>query len=159
MTKTRDKPRRRGRAFSLLELVMVVFFVAVIAAIAQPRYANSLSAYRVGMAARRIAVDLTYARSNAWSTGAGQVVTFTPSAGRYELTGVKGLDNSAAGFVVDLSGEPYHAAIGAASFGGQASVTFDAYGFPNSGGQVVVTCGGFRKTVVLDQASGNVTVQ
>jgi prepilin-type N-terminal cleavage/methylation domain-containing protein len=159
MIETRDKAFRRGRAFSLIELVMVVFIVATIAAIARPRYVNSLSSYRAGMAAKRVAADLAYARSNAWSTGVSQVVTFTQASNQYQLAGMKGLDNSANNFIVTLSSDPYYATINSASFGGSASVTFDAYGFPNQGGQVVVTAGGFQKTITLDQASGNVTVQ
>jgi prepilin-type N-terminal cleavage/methylation domain-containing protein len=159
MSGPRDNPHGGRKGFSLIEMVLVVVLVALVAAIARPRYVNSLNAYRANMAAKRIAADLILARKNAWATGVSKVVTFTLNTSQYQLVGLKSLDKSTADYVVNLAGSPYCATLFSISFGGTTSVTFDGYGFPTQGGTVVVQAGSFQKTVVVDQASGSVSVQ
>jgi len=49
------KPKLRG--FSMVELVLVVCIMAIVASMAVPRFANSLTRNRVEAAARRVAAD------------------------------------------------------------------------------------------------------
>ena len=159
MRQAAGNPGRGRKAFSLLELAMVLFIMGVIVAIAMPRYANSLASYRATLAARRIAADLALARQTAWATGASRVATFTQASSRYQLVGASSLERTTAPYVVDLAAGPYCATLQAVSLGGATSITFDGYGFPDRGGQIVVQSGSSRKTVVIDPATGNATLQ
>jgi prepilin-type N-terminal cleavage/methylation domain-containing protein len=147
------------RGFSLLETVLVVCILGTIAAIAMPRYVDSLNFYRADLAAKRIAADLAMARDHAWTTGARQVVTFDPNTHEYRLPGIRSLERSTAEYVVILSKAPYDAEIISADFQGQSNVTFDGYGLPDRSGQVVVKAGSFQKTIVLDGNTGDAKVQ
>ncbi len=147
------------RGFSLLETVLVVCILGTVAAIAMPRYVDSLNFYRADLAAKRIAADLAMARDNAWTTGVRRVVTFDPDTDEYRLSGIRSLERASAEYVASLWEAPHHADIISADFQGSRSVTFDGYGLPDRGGQVVVGAGSFQRTIVLDQNTGNVKVQ
>ena len=151
---------RRGAgawpAFTLVELVLVIATIAVLAAIAVPRYADATARYRVELAAKRVVADLMLARSNARATSGVQVVDFASPPGGYTLPGVAAPDGAAGDYVVRLADEPYRSSVTGASFGepAAASVRFDRYGSPDVGGTVVVTSGRYQKTVYVDAASG-----
>ena len=137
---------------------MVVFVMAVLCAIAVPRYVNASNSYHADMAARKVAADLGLARSQAWASGSGHTVTFNVQANQYTLVGVTDpVKKTQANTVVNLTSSPYTATVVSASFGGQPSVVFDGYGIPSAGGTVVVSSGGYQRTISLDAGSGNVT--
>jgi|GEM_PF-2475589 len=114
-----------GRAaFSLIELVIVLVIVAMLAAIAVPRYGQSQARYRADAAAARVATDLQRARDTARATSGSQLFMLS---GRH--TYAFGPSERAAS-TVDLSGEPY----GVQTVGGDLGtedVTFDAFGKPS----------------------------
>ena len=137
---------------------MVLFIMAVLCAIAVPRYVNASNSYRTNMAAGKVAADLGLARSQAWASGSGHTVTFSVSASQYTLVGVTDpVKKTQANTVVNLTANPYVSTIVSANFGGQTSFVFDGYGIPSAGGTVVVSSGGYRRTISLDAVSGNVT--
>lgn len=151
--------RRATQAFTLLEVVLVVVIVAIVAALAAPRYFSSLQSYRADLSAKRIAADLAMARNNAWSAGARRTVQFTADSNSYAVGSIRGLDQATDDYSVCLDSGPYHANIWQVDFEGEAAVTFDGYGLPDRGGSVIVRVGDHQKTVVLDRASGKVSVQ
>jgi len=153
-----DMPTTSRRAFTLLEIVLVLAIMGVIAGIATPRYATAISRFRVDTAARRLVRDLTTARERARALGASQSVTFTIASDTYEIAGLQGLDGSA-NYVVNVAGQPYNASLVSADFGGAPSVVFDGYGVPDSGGTVVLNSGGYAKTVTVDPQTGRAALQ
>jgi len=156
----RGKARRpAARAFSLVEAAIVLVIVAVLAAIASPRYARAVANYRADAAARAVVRDLTLARQRARSRGAAQTVTFAPDADAYEVVGASSLDGTGAAYRVDLRDGACRARLTSAVFGGDASVVFDGYGCPDSGGSAVVQVGDVQRTVVLDAQTGRASVQ
>jgi prepilin-type N-terminal cleavage/methylation domain-containing protein len=159
MAQPRSEMLSRRVGFSLLELVLVLVIVGTLAGVAAPRYANSISRYRADLAAQRVAADLHLARRHALISGADETVTFTPASEQYQIVGLQSMDRSTEDYVVDLSAGLYHAEIVSASFGGDGTVVFDAYGVPDDGGQIVVRAGHFEMTVVLDANSGKAQVQ
>lgn len=147
------------RGFSLIELVLVLTIISILAAIAVPRYANSLARYRADAAARRIVADLDYARQFARSSSASVTVQFKTITNRVQLTGVPSLNDPGVDWQVELEHAPYRADLVSADFGGDAVVVFNGYGDPDSGGTAVVSVGSVVKTVVLDPDTGKAVVQ
>jgi hypothetical protein len=71
-------------------------------------------------------------------------------------------DHPSATYRVDLTAEPYRATIVSAQFGtsgNTATLAFSGYGMPSAGGSVTLAVGASRRTVTVDGASGEVTVQ
>ena len=159
MRHCRSIPRQVNRAFTILELVMVLVALALLAAVAAPRYASSLANYHVDAAARRVAADLAFVQAQARATSKPQTITFTPAGLRYQVVAVSGLDNRAGGYAVDLSADPYRLTGLTAKFGTKTQITFDQYGTPDNAGTVTVAVGTTSKTVTLDAATGKLTVK
>src|SRR5688572_26711119 len=151
--------RARGgnrSAFTLIELTLVVAAIAILSAIAVPRYANSLNRYRVEMAAKRMVADFALARSAARASAAGQLVNFATPANGYTFPGLAAPDGRTGDYIVKLGEEPYKVTIGSIAFGTNSaqSVRFTRYGTPEVGGTLVLSSGTFQKTVMLDAVTG-----
>ncbi len=155
----RRRTTRGCAAFSLIELIVVVVVTAILAAIAVPRFGNSISIHRADTAAKRITADLALAQRRGKMTSAAQRVVFTPASGTYELIGLAGMDHSTQAYVVSLAGPPYEAVIVSANFGGDSEVIFDGYGTPDSGGTVVIRVGDFLRQIDLDADTGKAVAQ
>ncbi|GAB4187605.1 MAG: hypothetical protein Kow00105_02270 [Phycisphaeraceae bacterium] len=147
-----------GRAFSLIELVLVMTIISVLAAIAVPRYANALSRYRADAAARRAIADLDYARRYAMNASQSVEVQINSSQDSIQIVGVQSLDDPAKPWLTDLSAEPYHADIVISSFP-MGKVTFDGYGIPDTAGGFQVSSGQEARWIMLDKDTGKATIQ
>ncbi len=156
MTLTRCDKTAENRGFSLVELALVMSIIAVIAAVATPRYVTTLTRYRADAAARRLVSDLTLARATAERRSGTAAIEF-PSGGKgYHAVGVVDpLGIAGAGYVIDLSAEPYAARIESLRLtDGSSRIEFDGYGMPSTGGEIVVESGGTRRVVRIDTGSG-----
>ncbi|MCH8259363.1 MAG: hypothetical protein IIC46_04065, partial [Planctomycetes bacterium] len=60
---------------------------------------------------------------------------------------------------VPLREPPYLAKLASVDLGGDAQLTFDGFGVPDSGGSVVVQAGDYQYTVVVDPETGVAEVQ
>lgn len=149
--------RRAARpAFTLIELSIVVLILAVMAAIAAPRYSAALGNYRVNAAAGRVAGDLRYIRQYARKISQPQTVTFNATTNTYTAATMTDVTRRGTGYTVNLLASDYLADITSVSFGA-GSVTFDIYGQPSVTGTVVVASGGLQRTIELD-GGGNVRI-
>ena len=148
------------RGFTFTEVIITVLLMSILTAVALPRWATSLQKQRVALAANRVVADLTRAQSAAYGTSASKTVTFTVGTSQYLVSGVTSLKTSSASYVVVLSDDPYRCTL--VSVWGQTGtqdITFNGYGLPNKGGNIVVAAGGFQKTIVVDATSGTAVVQ
>ena len=145
--------------FTLLELVLVLAIMGVLAAIAVPRFNSSAVNYRIESAAWRLKADLTYARQLAKTAGASRSVTFDVSANQYTLSDVTHPDRPSEPYLVDLSEDPYATDIVSATFGFGTDVTFNGFGVPQSGGQIVIQVRDRQMTLTLDAETGGVTIE
>lgn len=147
-------PRVLRRAFSLVELVLVLAILVVGAAIAAPRYGESIARYRVEGAARRIAADIALAQASARAASASRTINFSVDKNEYTITGVRALDGGAADYSVLLTDPPYQAYLSAAAFGDDAALTFDGFGVPDSAGSITVFVGRLARTVSVEAGTG-----
>lgn len=155
---THSDAQHRRRAFTYLELILVIAILGIVAGIAVPRFGNFIARRRVDAAATRIATDLALARREAKFSSSTLTVSFNVGADSYTLVGMDDPDHAGREYAVPLTEEPYNASITSADFGGDFEVIFDGYGVPDSGGTLVVAVGSYRKTLTLNADTGRVTV-
>lgn len=145
-------------AFTLVELIIVVMLLGIMAAVAVPRLIDSISYHRAEAAARRIKLDMEFARRRARMSSADRSIQFDPAGESYTITGAAHLDHPASAYEVRLDEDPYQAVIVSADFGGDAVLTFDGYGSADTAGSVVVQAGPYQKTVTVDPETGKATI-
>ena len=73
---------------------MVVLIVGILAAVAAPRYLDTLANYRADATVKRIVADLQLAKRRAQQTSTSQTIEFYVVDNRYEITGMNDLDRS-----------------------------------------------------------------
>ncbi len=149
----------RHRSFTLIDLIMAMAIIAIVAAIATPRYANALTRYRAEAAARRVAADFELARQTAKSTSSSRTVQFDAADDSYVIPNVRELDTAGTTYRVQLQDPPYQAQIVFVNLGGDWEITFDGFGIPDTGGSVIVQAGDYQYTVVVDPETGAAEVQ
>jgi prepilin-type N-terminal cleavage/methylation domain-containing protein len=147
---------RHRRAFTVVELVVVMMVMSILAAAAVPVFLDTLLFHRVESAARRLKADLELARNNSRLASASRSVTFT-NAG-YTLSNFQNLDHPDEPYTVDLTLAPFELSSITPNFSGSASVSFNGYGTPSSGGTVVLNCKTHYCTVALNGTTGAVTI-
>lgn len=169
------------RAFTLIEILVVVVILGIAAAIVVPAI-GSRSDLKATSAARMIMADLIYAQNRAISQQAPQFVRFNAGAETYEifsqmnpaLVYVKH-PVEASNFIVTLGNsgpKPIRDVfIDTASFDGKTILMFDELGTPMAydlatntsspmtAGSVRLTCGTFVLTIVIEPFSGELRLQ
>lgn len=152
------RPCQARAAFTLFEVVVVVAIMGMLAAVAIPRYANSIARRRVELAAGRIVEDLALARAQAMATSASCTVTFLGGSERVRINGMKPLDPGGAVYITELSQSPYQVNLRDIDFGGDNQVIFNGFGVPDSGGTARVLVGNYARTITLDPQTGRAEV-
>jgi len=151
---------RRRHAFTLVELVLVAAILAVLGAIALPRFGRSVGRQRLAAASSRIAADVRWTRGRAVlrSTSVGIVFAAPGQPLSYQMVGSPDLDRgmpvSGTGVV---TGDPA-IRVTACDFGGDTGLFFDGYGVPDGGGSITIAMGEFTSTISVDPQTGQPTV-
>jgi prepilin-type N-terminal cleavage/methylation domain-containing protein len=146
----------RRRAFTLIEIVIVVLIMSIFGAVAAPAFLDSLLFHRAESAARRLKADIDYQRQRARLTSAAQSVTFAAST--YTLSGAKSLNDPTQIYTVNLRQSPYSLDSAVANFAGTQVITFDGHGTPSSGGTVVLSAKAHQCTVTVNGTTGTTTI-
>lgn len=149
----------RRKAFSLVELIVVLAIVGIISAVAIPRFAGAATRQRARAAARRVEADLNRLRSHAFQTSTKQGVVFDTTTHAYAMAGMSDPDLPGKYYVVSLADEPYLATIVEANFSGSPKFEYDGYGKPSVGGKVLVSAGGEQATVIVKTDTGEAYVE
>ena len=148
----------KTRAFTLLEIVLVLAIISVVSAIAVPRFASASARYKANAAAHRIVADMELAKARAYSTSASVEVRFDANDHTVSIPAIASFDDANASYVTDLSEEPFQAELSEVDFEGDTKVTFDIYGQPNADGEIVVQVGDTQKTIIIDRTTGEVRI-
>lgn len=135
---------RCTKGFTLVELMLVLVIVAVVGAIAVPRFAQATARQQLDAAAERVVADIDEARIRSRAASQSVTMTFDTASNSYSLDAVGG-----EAINVALDQAPYGAIIKEANFGGSAEVIFNGYGVPLSAGYVDLSSsvGTFRVTL------------
>lgn len=142
--------------FTLIELVLVMAIIAIVSAIAVPRYQIATARYRALGAARRLAADIEALRHDAIARSLGQRLRVR-STTTYQLT------DSAAGWgaasvrTVDLAAEPYRARFVSSDLGNDGELVFNGFGVPDGAATAVIASGKVTARVTVNASTGAVS--
>jgi prepilin-type N-terminal cleavage/methylation domain-containing protein len=157
--------RGESRAFTLVELLIVVVILSIVALTAIPMM-SSAAGIQIRSAANMIAADIEYARSMAISRGQNHSVVFDKDADSYRIVDLNGNViqhpvKKGFTYVVDFRNESRlnRVDITNANFNADQTVVFDCLGSPDSGGSVNLQAGGISATVVVEPVTGFVSIQ
>lgn len=145
------------RAYTLVELVIVLMIVGILAAVAAPKYSKAMTSFRLQAVADRIAGDIRYAKRMAQQKSSTQLVVFDPSTDSYSLTSVTDMNRRGRTHQFSLTDLEYECDLVSADFGGSSTLTFSIFGRPTNSGTVVVSCAGTSATLTVDSL-GQVSV-
>ncbi len=148
---------RQRRAFTVIELLIVIVTMAILAGLAVPSFSNTLTERRACAAAERVRADLQWARQHAISTSTPQPVMFSEDG--YVLPGMRNLDNSNDEYAVDLAHDSYQVRLVSAELGGDQALVFDIYGNADSDAEIVISAGKFTKTINVQEITGAVSIR
>jgi hypothetical protein len=140
---TSTRPHRT--AFTLIEIAIVVTVTGTVMVLSLSTLSRSLDVHRMEAGTQRIATDIDKTRRNAIFTGAASTITFDLTNNRYTLTTDANRNVMMDAYQVSLLG---------VDFGGDAIVSFDGFGLPDSGGALSLTAGSATGVVLMDGSSG-----
>lgn len=150
----------RVRAWTLVELLMVMVVIGAWAGVAAPRFAESLAHRRAENAIQRIARDITSTARLANTTSRAQTIAFSLVMHGYSRCSGAEIPDPSDPPQVRLHDEPYLAELVYVSFTGLnpgasgPSLTFDGFGRPTASGIIVIRVGKAYRYLVLDGSTG-----
>jgi prepilin-type N-terminal cleavage/methylation domain-containing protein len=154
--------RDRHAGFTLVELLVVVFLVALLAGLASVSVGDDAQG-QLELADLQVRDAIAWAQTLARSSRAPMGVVFEPGGDRLAVvdeTGTQVTDPlTRRGYEVDFSrpNEPRRVSIQAADFGAcGTALIFDAQGWPLAGGTLTLAAGGGLRTLTVDGATGRV---
>lgn len=136
--------RLRTRAFSLVELVVVVLIVAVLTAIAVPRFTESAARARVTAAAERLGAEIVMTGERARAASAMHGLGVTRNSGKITIVGP---DKNVIA-TRDLGVEPYLATVVRTDLAA-GEVQFSGYALPNTSGRIMLRSAGYLAIVSI----------
>ena len=145
-----------ARAFTIVELAMVVAIMAILAAMAIPRFASASAARRLDAAALRVTADLRHAQQHALASSASVQIAFDAANESYTV-GAPSPVGSAASYSVKLSDPPLGVMIDSVTLTSGRAV-FDGNGLPELTGVITLKAGRFQRQITLTQGTPSLSL-
>ncbi|MCC6228271.1 MAG: type II secretion system protein [Phycisphaerales bacterium] len=162
--------RRTARAYTLIELLIVILVLGIAAALIVPSMGGTGS-LRVQAAVRTIVADLTEAQSDALAFQKGRAIVFDTDHNGYSIVDVNSaeldVENDLVRRTVIQGAEFGDARITSADFDDDTTLVFDEMGSPvqepmgsdpASNGTIVVSGSGQEFTITVEAYTGRITV-
>jgi len=149
------KPASAG--YFLQEVVVTVFVMGIIAAVAILKYTASLNRYRAQVAAQRLVQDIELARRHARYTAQNVTLLVSFNNNFYSIDPLDSPLRPSSTYQVLLSDALLCPIISGSlrpasrSTQPDLTITFDRYGVPNSAASIGIACGESSGTVQLSQ--------
>ena len=155
------------RAFTLVELLIVVLILSIVAASAVPALSEAFVDLKLRSAARRLMANLNYARNLAITEGAPCGLAFTGQGySVVKFTDTAALHSASNPVITHpMTRQPWTVSLASdrttvqATFAGDTVFYYDATGAPSAAGQIVLRQGGLVVSILLEASTGRVTVQ
>jgi len=156
------------RAFTLVEVLVVVAVIAIAGAIVVPSITQTGS-MNVQAAGRMVIADLLFAQNDAIAKQKSRKVVYDVANNKYHLaaldgtilgvnwkSGVAAMGN----YVVDFNNDDRFRGVKIENvdFGGDTELVYDVLGGPDTGGSLDVVFGPYRYTIVVTPMTGRVTI-
>ncbi len=167
-----DRGPAHRRAFSIIEMLIVISIISIIAAVAVPTI-GSLNTTRLSCAANLVAADLSYAQVESLAHGDDlRLFIINATSTGYSIAPAS---NTAAPITDPISNQPYNVTFGqgrarkatgvsfsAFSLGGDRQLKFLAFGQTdqpaNTNATLTLAASGKSVTITVDANTGQVTV-
>ncbi|MEO1535168.1 MAG: prepilin-type N-terminal cleavage/methylation domain-containing protein [Planctomycetota bacterium] len=147
-----------GRGFTLVELAVVIAVLAVVAAVAVPRFASASARSRLDAAAARVTNDIALLSATAQAASTDRQAVFDSFSDQYVLLGVRDRGRML-NRGVNLGTAPFETNLVSATFDGSPLLTMNGYGVAETSGTINLAVGSFGKRIVLLAGSSSVQVR
>lgn len=150
----RGKVIRSQAAFTLVEVIVVVFLIALMTAVAAPRMQDLGQRRNLEIGARNLATEMRRAQQRAVTLGYGQIIQFRHDS-VYRVIDGKTEETS----YHHLPGGVFRSAVNFPLVDGYSTLRFNYNGSPSSGGTVSLENGaGEKRYVIVAPATGRVRI-
>lgn len=149
---------RRTRAFTLVELIVVLVIVSVTAVIAIPRLSGASTRYRVDSAVQQVLADINVTAAEANRTSSTMSIVVDADTESFTMVGQPSERDPAVDQVTDLSREPFNVNLLGVSFGGDSQLDISGHGLMLESGQMTLTAGREGRRIVFTQGLSSVQI-
>lgn len=143
------RSRRCSRAFTLLELAVVLIILSIAIAVAAPAYSSALQNHRVEQATLRLMADLRLAKRRAELSSTPVYVDVNLTENQVTIRGLQDFENSRQLHTIALTDEPYRTQIVQIEPSGLVTIEFNGFGAAQTAAKIRLQSGLAQRTIAI----------